>query len=509
MKQESPKSWSENVSEQAAGLRGAFSRQITFDRMLEFLDLVLRRKDALGISSLVRASSVKTVKEAEALYHGLLRFFRSKAWVPEKVMRLWAGQQMKKKSAWRVGGRLVVVGDHTNNTKEGRRMPGVRNVHQHSETSSKPDYCRAQQWGALAVVQQAGADGPKTGSCIYLQQHRFTEDLSMTERPAAEAVAVAKENGEKIQLVVDAAFGTGPFFRLIRASEGTAEALTRAKKNAVAFESPPPRQPGQRGRTKIYGPKIVLNDVFKSPDGFTTETVDGDEIRHRKLVLLTPIMSPTRQRAPSPKEKAARKKSAAATGVAPKRGRPKKVVQPGDAVMKKPKSKSAKVAAGAAPPSAAGVLKLAYFCISSARGSIVLFGTDLELSAADAYRLYQSRPVIESFFRVFKHLFHGFDAHFWSDHIKSASRSAGVDRNADLDARLDNPQAQAALKATEGHAVLMAILTGMLQNLCLERGDEILADSNLWMRTPSQTPSEFLLLMLIRDQALQKDRLTA
>jgi hypothetical protein len=373
----------------------------------------------------------------------------------------------------------------------------VRNLHQNSETSSKPDIARGQTWGCLAVVKQEERTKTTFATPVMMELHRFDGPLSMTERPVAEAVVVAEERGEGMHLVHDAAACTGPALKTARASDGKLELTTRAARNAVAFKPPEARRPGQRGRTKVYGDKIKLYEQFKERDAFVVETVDGLEICHRKLILLSSMLSTSRKKTPSAKEKKARQAAAKASGVKPKRGRPRKAtVKP--AMTEAP--------AAMAPPQD---LRLAYFCISSSRGDIVLVSTDLELSAADAYRLYKSRPVIENFFRVFKHVLHGFDSHFWSGDIAKASRRTGADANAKLDARFNSPLAQDAVKATEGHAVLMSILCGMLQELSLTHGDEILKDSPLWMRSQGQSPTEFLIAMIIQAQQLKQDRAAA
>jgi hypothetical protein len=492
MAEKQGKTWWERVREQAGGLRGGFSRERSFQRMLQFMELVLMRRDYLGISSLVRASGKKG-KESDSLYHALLGLFRSKAWTPTGLMKLWRARQTQSPHLLRIGGRAVIVGDHTHAIKEGCRMAGVRNLHQNSETSSKPDIARGQTWGCLAVIKQEEQTKTTFATPVMMELHRFDGSLSMTERPVAEAVAIAEESGEAMQLVFDAAACTGPAFKIARASNGKLELTTRAAKNAVAFREPEARQPGQRGRSKVYGDKVKLIDQFKERDAFVVETVDGVEIRHRKLILFSPMLSTSRKKTPSAKEKKARKAAAKASGVKPKRGRPRK-----DAAMQ---GTTAKPQEMAQPQD----LRLAYFCISSPRGDIVLVSTDLSMSAADAHRLYKSRPVIENFFRVFKHVLHGFDSHFWSGAIAKASRRTGADANDKLDARFKSPLAQDALKAIEGHAVLMSILCGMLQELSLTCGEEILKDSSLWMRSQGQSPSEFLIAMIIQAQQLKQD----
>ena len=54
--------------------------------------------------------------------------------------------------------RIVLLGDHTNQPKEGRCMPGVVTLSQNSETSSKPGFFRGHNWGFISVLIQKGKD---------------------------------------------------------------------------------------------------------------------------------------------------------------------------------------------------------------------------------------------------------------------------------------------------------------------------------------------------------------
>jgi hypothetical protein len=411
-----------------------------------------------------------------------------------------------------VNGRAVVVGDHTQNAKEGRCMPGVRNLRQTSETSSKPSYYRGHIWGALTLIFDTGCGlGSKLGSCIWLEMHRFGQGVSMTERPVQAALEWTKTHSEKAYLVLDAFFATGPALKLAIDSGGTIDILTRGKSNIVAYEPPPVKENKGRGRPAKYGPRIELMQQFdRKSASFTEATVDGDEIRYCTRDLCWKPLSATKKVNQSKKEIKAKAKSSAA-----KPGKPAKATK-ATTVAKATKATTVAKAIKPTKPTKAAkeatVTKLVepatkaprllrFFLIESAKGRIILMSTDLTLTADDAYRLYRGRPAIESFFRVFKNLFGGFDSHFWSRHIKPSSRTAGHNKNSELDARGTSIQAQNALKATEAYAVTMAILCGAVQQLALNRSAEIFQKSGLWLRTRSAFPSEFLLLMLIRDQA--------
>ena len=46
----------------------------------------------------------------------------------------------------------VLLGDHTCVAKDGRKMPCVVSMRQHSETQSKPSYFRGHFWGAIGML---------------------------------------------------------------------------------------------------------------------------------------------------------------------------------------------------------------------------------------------------------------------------------------------------------------------------------------------------------------------
>ena len=57
--------------------------------------------------------------------------------------------------AYRVNGRMVLVGYHTKAPKDGRKMPAVTTLHQNSETASKPTFFRGHHWGCIALIVKA------------------------------------------------------------------------------------------------------------------------------------------------------------------------------------------------------------------------------------------------------------------------------------------------------------------------------------------------------------------
>ena len=54
-----------------------------------------------------------------------------------------------------MNGRSVLVGDGIKVAKSGRKMPGVKKLHQQSESNTKPEYIFGHSCQAIAVLTQA------------------------------------------------------------------------------------------------------------------------------------------------------------------------------------------------------------------------------------------------------------------------------------------------------------------------------------------------------------------
>ena len=131
-------------------LRPAFTREATFAWFVVAFAGVVTRQEVYGVSSIVRALSL-----APVYYPALPRFFHSTAWTAESLYRQWEAWLIGQPVVEQVAGRVVLLGDHTKQPKDGRRMPGVTTPRQDSETSSKPSFFRGHHWGCLSLLAQA------------------------------------------------------------------------------------------------------------------------------------------------------------------------------------------------------------------------------------------------------------------------------------------------------------------------------------------------------------------
>ena len=422
-------------------MRPAFSRQASFVWFVVVFVGFICRSDVYGVSSIVRALSL-----APEGYPCLLHFFHSTAWNVQNFMALWWLWLVKKNVAHRINDRLVLIGDHTQTPKDGRQIPAVTTLHQHSETTSKPSFFRGHHWGCIALLVQAGDKYFATPLWATIQEGLglFTQPgdskpLSKTVQIVAMARQVARTMRTPAYLVLDAYFAVGPVFlaasQRLEGMKHFIHILTRAKKNVVAFCDPPKKKKHQIGRPKEYGQKLKLMTLFDSKAQCyrfqkTQANIYGQKEPVRYLVL--------------------------------------------DLIWKPVKS------------------KLRFVLAETSRGRIILMASDLNLNPVTAIQLYCRRVTIETLFDTLKNTLGAMAYHFWSQCLSPASRRPK--KNKDQKQRsLNLNQTQNTLWAIEKFVNVQLLVLGMLQLIAKQFPAQVKAKANCWLRTvSSNTPSEFV-----------------
>jgi|ETNmetMinimDraft_26_1059896.scaffolds.fasta_scaffold26676_1 hypothetical protein len=419
----------------------AFSRRVTHGWFVVVFVGFILRSDVYGVSSIVRALSL-----APECYPALLHFFHSTAWNVENLMALWWQWLVKKNVAHRFNNRLVLIGDHTQTPKDGRKIPAVTTLHQNSETASKPSFFRGHHWGGIALLVQAGEKYFATPLWATIQEGLglFTQPgdakpLSKTVQVIEMARQVARAMKTPAYLVLDAYFAVGPVFlaasQTLEGMKNFIHILTRAKKNVVAYGDPPKRKKHQRGPDRKYGQKLKLMTLFDSKAKCytfqkTQANIYGQKENIRYLVL--------------------------------------------DLIWKPVKS------------------KLRFILAETSRGRIILMASDLNLNPVTAIQLYCRRVTIETLFDTLKNTLGAMAYHFWSQCLSPASRRPK--KNKDQKQRSSNlNQTQNTLWAIEKFVNVQLLVLGMLQLIAKQFPTQVKAKANCWLRTiSSNTPSEFV-----------------
>ena len=243
-------------------LRSACARTRTFLWMALCLAGMTTRKDLLGVTSIVRALGL-----APACYDRLLDFFHSPALDLDKLTRAWCALVFRlDPGTLRVNDRPVLVGDGIKIAKAGRKMPGVKKLHQPSESNTKPEYIFGHSCQAVAVLTQAlSSVFALPLACRIHEGLVFSNRDQRTLLDKMVLLLDSLELKEPFYFVADAYYATGNIVRGLLAQGN--HLVTRVKSNSVAFFPatlpPPGRQPRRRGRPRKYGKKIKVAALLK------------------------------------------------------------------------------------------------------------------------------------------------------------------------------------------------------------------------------------------------------
>ena len=428
-------------------LRPAFSRQATHAWFIVVFVGFLIRDDTFGVSSVVRALALTPQS-----YTSVVHFFHSTAWSVEGLMSLWWNWLVARDVAYRVGERLVFLGDHTKTPKNGRRMPAVATLHEDSETATKPSFFRGHHWGCIAVLVRGRDKFFATPLWANIQEglaelgESQDAKLPKTRRIVKMAQRVARKMGHRAYLVLDAYFAVGPVFQAaageLCGQENIIHILTRAKKNVVAYRPAPPREKPKRGRRKKYGQKLHLMELFDSKQhACEFQTAEGrvyDRKEPVRYLTLDLLWKPTKA-------------------------------------------------------------MLRFILVETSRGRMILMSSDLQLDPIAAVEMYCRRVTIETLFDTLKNTLGGMRYHFWSRYLHPTSRrprkNAVQQQDSSNFARTRN-----TLAAIEKFVNIQLLVLGVLQLIAKAYPERVKAKARCWLRTFSaKMPSEFVTRTAMRN----------
>src|ERR1019366_3777083 len=125
----------------------------------------------------------------------------------------------------RVNGRAVLAGDGIKVAKAGRKMPGVKKLHQQSESNTKPEYIFGPSCQAVAVLTQALSS--VFALPLACRIHGGTVFSNRDHRTLLDKMILlidSLEIQEPFYFVADAYYATGNIVRgLLRSEEHTSE----------------------------------------------------------------------------------------------------------------------------------------------------------------------------------------------------------------------------------------------------------------------------------------------
>jgi len=422
-------------------LRPAFSRLRSFLWFVTAVAGLTVRPELLGVTSIVRALCLKPV-----FYDRLLDHFHSASVKPDVLAALWTRLVLKLFPApVRINGRLVLVGDGIKAAKRGKKMPGVKMLHQQSE-SNKAEYIMGHSLQAICLLVQAA----ETVFAVPLAM-RIHEGIVWSNRDQRTlldkmlALLGVVSIAEAFYFVGDAYYASGKIINGLL--EQNNHLVTRARSNAVAYRQFVPRQgPKRRGRPQIYGKKISLKTLFR----------DKAELQE----MPSPVYGETNV---------------------------KLQYQVRD-LLWRPARRLVRFVA----------------VIHPSRGRILLMCTDLTLSAADIIRLYGLRFKIEHTFKQAVNQIGTLAYHFWMQKMKPLRRRNGNQymHREELDYRT-----LVKRKLNAYHVFIQAglIAQGLLQYLAAVLPQLVWDSFGSWLRTirAGIPPSELVVATALRQRLPQ------
>jgi hypothetical protein len=422
---------------QVSQLKPAFSRTRTFIWFAVALAAMCVRSDLLGVTSLVRALGLKA-----CYYDRLLDFFHSKAFKLESLTCLWVSlvTNTLKPFLYTVQGRIVLVADGIKVAKTGKKMPGVKKLHQESDNNTKPEFIFGHSCQAIGLIVRAASSFIAVP--LVCRIHEGVVFSNRDHRSLLDKLILLVNSLTlpfPFYMVADTYYAAAPIIKpLLKAGQ---HLIVAVRSNSVAYEAPPVSTTSTRGRRRVYGKKIKLKTLFKEEDSFISASspIYGEKnvmLRYRVIDLYwKPV----------------------------------------------------------------GILVRFVLVIHPNRGRKIFLSTDLSLAGLQIIELYGVRFKIEVSFKQAIYTVGTYTYHFWMSAMTPRPRRSG-NQHLHLKSQSYRDQVRRKIGAYHAHIQLGIIAQGILQILALHCTTTVWKRFGSWLRTirPDILPSELVVSIALR-----------
>jgi hypothetical protein len=421
----------------------SFSRDKSFCWFIPTVIGLMLRTDTLGVTSIIRFLGLNP-----GGYWNLNHFFHSAAWAVDKLIQTWFKAVDSVGMLSNADGRILMIGDGIKAAGETSRTPCAKRLRQESGDTSKPEHINGHMFGSLAVIISNASkryalpismrihDGCKP--ILQWMKSEYAEDSHVT-RLVREACKAAFALKKEAYLIMDRYFLSVPALQTIanealKPGESYITLITAAKNNPAAYE-PPVHNP--KGRPQKKGKKVHLSEFFNTrADQFTqAELCLYGRMQKVKYLCLDMLW--------------------------------------GDAWYQ----------------------KLRFVLVRYDDTNRILVCTDLLVSPSQIIELYAYRFKIETAFRSFTQVIHGFGYHFWSRYVPTMNKFESAKETVEKLAQITWPDTRnkiiSAYNAVEGFTMFNCIALGILQLCAIRFVEDFQNFPWRWLRTYSNSvPSE-------------------
>src|SRR5713101_1070634 len=227
-------------------LRSGFSRLSTFLWFVTAVAGFAVRSESLGVTSIIRALKLKP-----SHYNSLRDNFHSDGIALDALSALWTRVVLRLFNPVRVNGRLVTVVDGLKAPKSGKKMPGVKLLHQESDSNTKPEYIMGHSLQAVSLLVHAANSVLAVPLAV-----RIHEGLIWSNRDRRTLLDKMLSLLGIVAIKDPFYFVGDAFYAARKLAKGLYDQnnhlVSRVKSNAVAFAPYVPLGPRKRGRPRLY-----------------------------------------------------------------------------------------------------------------------------------------------------------------------------------------------------------------------------------------------------------------